>query len=1014
MAVPSHLMLKATILFVLIFGVESDIRSIVSDKEALISFKSRISLEPPNPLSSWDPNTSPCNWTGVVCNKPGQRVIGLDLSGSGLTGSISPQIGNLSFLRSLQLQNNYFTGELPYEIGNLFRLRVLNVSSNSIEGMLPSNLTQLTELQILDLTENTLTGRIPEEISHLTKLEVLKLGRNRLYGTIPPAISNLSSLTTIIFITNNLSGMIPSDIGRLQNLKELDLSLNNLSGIIPPSLYNISSLVNLEVASNKLWGEIPADIGLKVPNLLVFNFCFNMFTGKIPWSLHNLTNIKIIRMGYNLLEGTVPPGLGNLPALRNYNIRFNKIVSSGADGLSFITSLTNSTLLNSLAIDGNRLEGVIPESVGNLSKNLSKLYMGGNRIYGDIPTSIGGLSGLTLLNLTNNLISGGIPPEIGLLQELQELSLARNRISGSVPNSLGNLRKLNLIDLSGNSLVGKIPSTFGNFKSLLSMDLSRNRFNGSIPTEIMSLSSLARVLNLSRNYLSGPLPQEVGILKKVVAIDLSDNRLSGNITSSIGSCTSLEELVMARNMLSGPIPTTIADMKGLDTLDLSSNQLSGSIPTEFEDLLALHSLNLSFNNLEGVVPTGGVFKNLSQVHLEGNPKLCLHFACINARGRGKVVKVLVITSILVAFVLCVILGSLFFLKKSKSRVTKASDTLEGKHQMVSYNDLRLATGNFNPENFIGKGSFGSVYKGYLSQGIAVAVKVLDTQRTSSWKSFLAECEASRNVRHRNLVRLITSCSSLDFKNKEFLGLVYEFLSNGSLDDWIKGRKTHANGNALNVVERLNVAIDIACALDYLHHDCEVPVVHCDLKPSNILLSGDMTAKLGDFGLARMLMESTGDQPSISSNVLMGSIGYIPPEYGWGEKPSKAGDVYSFGIMLLELFTGKDPTHESFSGGLNLTRWVQSAFPSNVVQVLDPELLQLMSSLHCNGEEPPSADIQQCCLTTILGVGLSCAVESRDGRISIRDVLHKLKSARDTLLKLQATMAEHRALATDGR
>ncbi|KAF5468154.1 hypothetical protein F2P56_012330 [Juglans regia] len=1006
MGFSSRLMLQATILFVLIcfkcifLGVESATLSLSTDKEALISFKSKINLVPRNALSSWDPNTSPCNWTGVVCNKSSLRVISLDLSGYGLKGSISPRIGNLSFLRSLQLQNNQFTGKLPTEIGHLFRLRVLNMSSNGIQGGLPSNISQLTELQILDLTANNITGRVLEELTYLTKLEVLKLGRNQLYGAIPPAIGNLSSLTNINFGTNTLSGMIPGDLGRLPNLKELDLTINNLSGIIPPSLYNISSLVSLALASNHLWGDIPGDIGIKLPNLLVFNFCINKFTGKIPWSLHNLTNIRIIRMAHNLLEGTVPPGLENLPVLRMYNIGFNRI-RSGEDGLRFLTSFTNSTLLYFLAIDGNHLEGVIPESIGNLSKVLTNLYMGGNRISGNIPTSIGRLSGLRLLNFTDNSISGEIPPEIGLLDELQELSLAKNKIFGSIPNSLGNLQGLNLLDLSENSFLGKIPTTFGNFKNLLSIDLSSNRFNGSIPKEVLSLPSLSTVLNLSKNFLTGPIPQEIGLLKGAVTIDLSHNLLSGSIPSSIENCKSLEKLFMARNTLSGPIPNTIAEVKGLDTLDLSSNQLSGSIPVELQNLQALKSLNLSFNNLEGIVPRSGVFRNLSQVHLEGNPKLCLNFACVNSQGRrGRTVaKVLVITSILVTLVLCVIFGSLLYIKRSKRKMAETSETFKGQHQMVSYNEIRQATGNFNQENFIGKGSFGSVYKGYLWQGIAIAVKILDhTDKKSSWKSFLAECEALRNVRHRNLVRLITSCSSIDFKNMDFLALVYEFMSNGSLEDWLEGKKKHVNGHALNVLERLNVVIDVACGLDYLHHDCEVPVVHCDLKPSNILLSEDMTAKVGDFGLARLLIERTGNQSHISStNALKGSIGYIPPEYGLGEKISTSGDVYSFGVMLLELFTGKNPTHGSFSGGQNLTRWVQLGFPSNVKQVLDPVMLAQMSSLDHN-EKYISPDAQHECLITILAVGLSCTADSRDARISIRGALHKLQSARDSLLK----------------
>ncbi|KAG6674545.1 hypothetical protein I3842_15G047800 [Carya illinoinensis] len=1002
----SHLMPQATLLFVpatyliicMFLGVESATLSLVTDKEALISFKSVISEDPSNHLSSWDKDTSPCNWTGVVCNKSGQRVVGLDLSGSRLVGSISPHIGNLSFIQSLQLQDNQLTGMLPDQIGNLFRLEVLNISfNNRIEGVLPSNISQWTQLKILDLTENNIEGRIPEELSYLRKLEVLKLGKNQLSGAIPPSIGNLSSLFNLNLGTNNLSGIIPSELGSLQNLKELDLAINNLSGIIPPSLYNISSLVSFIVASNQLWGEIPGDVGIKLPNLLDFNFCINKFTGKIPWSLHNLTKIQNIRMAHNLLEGTIPPGLENLPALRMYNIGFNRI-KLGKDGLKFIASFTNSTFLNFLAIDGNHFEGEIPESIGNLSKVLSKLYMGGNRIYGNIPTSITRLTGLNLLNLTDNLISGEIPPEIGLLEELKELGLAKNQFSGSIPDSLGDLQKLNHIDLSGNSLQGKIPKTFGNFKSLLSMDLSNNKLNGSISIETLSLPRLNSVLNLSKNFLSGPLPQEISRLQSVATIDVSDNNLSGNIPSSISGCKSLEKLFMARNMLSGPIPNTINDLKGLDTLDLSSNQLSGPIPAELQELQALQSLNLSFNNLEGEVPSEGVFKNLSQVHLEGNPKLCPQFGCAG-RGR-KIAKVLVIAIIPVSLFICIILVILFYfyIKKSKSKVTKTSDVQNHQHQLVSYNELRLATGNFNQENFIGKGGYGSVYKGYLSQRTLVAIKVLDSERKSSWKSFLAECEALRNVRHRNLVRLITSCSSIDFKNMEFLALVYEFLGNGSLEDWLKGKKKHANGDALNVVERLNVAVDIAYALDYLHHDCAVPVVHCDLKPSNILLREDMTAKVGDFGLATLLMERTGNQTYISStNVLKGSIGYIPPEYGFGEKPSTSGDVYSFGIMLLELFTGKSPTHESFMGGLNLTRWVQESFPVNVEQVLDPELLSMMSELY-HDDQSISPDNQHECLVAILGVGLSCTVESRDGRISIRDALHKLRSARDTLLK----------------
>ncbi|KAA8537815.1 hypothetical protein F0562_027605 [Nyssa sinensis] len=426
MDLPHLLILQVAILAVFVSckgifpGAESVTLSLVTDKEALISFKSLLSLEPTNPLSSWDQNSSPCNWTGVICNKPGERVVGLDLSGLGIMGSISPHVGNLSFLRSLQLQDNQLTGMLPDQLGNLFRLKVLNMSSNRIEGAIPPNISLCKELLVLDMMQNEISGGIPEELSHLTKLQVLHLGKNHLSGAIPPSIANISSLIHLNLGTNHLGGMIPSDLARLRNLKQLDLTINNISGTVPPSIYNMSSLAYLALASNNLWGNLPGDVGVTLPNLLSFNFCFNKFTGTIPGSLHNLTNIQIIRMAHNLLHGTVPPGLGNLPDLQMYNIGFNYITSSGDSGLNFLTSLTNSTRLNFLAIDGNLLEGVIPESIGNLSKRLTHLYMGGNRIdeygMGGRPSTAGDVYsyGIMLLELftgkkpTNESFMGGL------------------------------------------------------------------------------------------------------------------------------------------------------------------------------------------------------------------------------------------------------------------------------------------------------------------------------------------------------------------------------------------------------------------------------------------------------------------------------------------------------------------------------------------------------------------------------------------------------------------------------
>ncbi|KAH6833081.1 hypothetical protein C2S53_005029, partial [Perilla frutescens var. hirtella] len=986
--------------------------SITSDKEALISFKSQV-FSDSNPLSTWDEKISPCNWTGVSCDELGNHVVSLHLSGLRLTGSISPHLGNLSSLTSLELQNNQLSGPLPDHLGNLIRLRTLNLSFNSLGGVIPSNLSRCKDLRQLDLMQNQISGKVPPEIWHFAELQTLNLARNQLAGDFPSSIANISSLVDLNVGTNKFGGPIPSSLSRLTNLKRLDLTINNLSGTVPPSIYNMSSLVYLALASNDLWGDLPGDIAVTLPNLLGFNFCFNKFTGTIPWSLHNLTNIQIIRMAHNLLHGSVPPGLGNLPNLEMYNIGFNSIVGLGDGGLDFLELLTNSTRLNFLAIDGNLLNGTIPKSIGNLSKVLTKLYMGENDIYGSIPPSISELKALQLLDLGDGSISLEIPSEIGQLNELRVLRLTNNMLSGTIPSSLGNLKQLTKLDLSKNKLVGNIPTTFGNFENLISLDLSENNLNGTIPTELVKLPSLSVFLNLSRNQLTGSLPEEIGSLENVAIVNICDNMISGNISRSIGNCKSLEQLLLARNMLSGEIPVTLGDVMGLETLDLSSNQLSGKIPLDLQNLKLLQLLNLSHNNLEGEIPTTGVFADPSKVHLESNHDLCLGLSCRTHRGRN-LTLVYIVVSVAAVVSLCFTVGVIWYVRRRQRMMKKGSfeSFVKSQPPMVSYNDLRLATDGFSEDNVVGRGSFGSVYRGIL-EGAAVAVKVLDTTIAKSRKSFLAECKSLRHVRHRNLVKLVTVCASIDAENEDFLALIFEFMCNGSLDDWISGRRRRKNADNMrfNLLERLRFAIGIASAIDYLHNETEAPVVHCDLKPSNILLDSDLTPKVADFGLAKLLVVDANNQTSISStHTLKGSIGYIPPEYGYGVKPSTAGDVYSYGILLLELFTWKNPTHEMFGGGVSLRSWVQQQFPTNVEKVLDVELVEQMNKF-CSDEEimSPSCKLPQSrrdCLVTVIGVGLSCAAESPEARISIRDALRKLKSVQQILQKQEFANGGH--------
>ncbi|XP_039137721.1 putative receptor-like protein kinase At3g47110 [Dioscorea cayenensis subsp. rotundata] len=986
--------------FLLLFAthaMQSSSSNILTDKEALLSLKALIT-DPSNSLSSWNETTTVCKWHGVSCNRAQQRVSGLDLQGLGLQGSISPHIGNLSSLTFLNLQDNQLSGTIPSQLGSLSSLNILNISSNFINGLIPQTILNCYELTVLDLSNNLITGSIPQNLKLLSKLQIMKLGKNKLNGVIPNSIGNISSLTFLDLGTNTLTGSIPNELGHLYKLQHLELSINNLTGTVPPSLYNVSSLAFFALSANNLHGEIPADVGFTLPNLIFFHLCMNEFTGLIPPSLHNVTKIQSIRLSYNFLDGSVPPGLNMLYELTMYKIGYNRLVSTDTNVLHFITSLANCSKLKFLAFDGNFFEGVIPDTVGNLSTSLSSLYMGENHIFGSIPKSIGQLTCLTLLNVSQNLISGEIPEEISKLSELQELLLSGNEIQGSIPAALGSLTKLINLDLSDNSLAGTIPSTFSNYQSLQSLDLSNNKLNASIPTEIFSISSLSSSLNLSRNLLSGPLPEEIERLENVVAIDFSDNLLSGDIPESMGNCHSLQVLSLSNNSFTGFIPEQISNLKGLQSLDLSSNQLSGSIPSDLGKLGGLQFLNLSFNDLQGVIPNEGIFKNPSRFHLQGNSKLCNSsspsWCQQSCKCGGKIRFPIIIVICVNVFVLVIVAWIVFTRTRRRKNPAKVSansnsntNTFKSLHPLISYEKLLRSTENFSTSHLIGTGSFGSVFEGVLSDGMMIAIKVLNLATDGAARSFLAECEALKNAKHRNLVKLITSCSSIDFENRDFIALVYEFMRGGSLEDLIHGARE------LSVLDRLNIAMDVASALDYLHNDCQPPVVHCDLKPSNVLLDENMNAKVGDFGLANLMVDQ---EPSSSTNWIKGSIGYIPPEYGYGGRVSTRGDVYSYGVMLLELVTGKRPTNEVFQQGLSLEKWVRMAFPDRIMEVIDPKLVATYE-LTTNGGLMISSEKQEVYMISMVGVGLACATDTPETRIGMRDVMHQLNDIKDTLI-----------------
>uniref|UniRef100_A0A1J3DLD1 non-specific serine/threonine protein kinase n=1 Tax=Noccaea caerulescens TaxID=107243 RepID=A0A1J3DLD1_NOCCA len=988
-----------------------------TDRQALMEFKSQTSEGKRVVLSSWNNSHPLCNWKGVTCGHKHKRVTRLDLGGLQLGGVISPSIGNLSFLSILNLTDNSIGGIIPHEVGNLFRLQYLYLDTNFLEGGIPVSLSNCSRLLGLNLYANPLGGGVPSELGSLTKLVDLVLTGNNLIGKLPGSLGNLTWLVNASFDNNKLEGGFPDSMARFTKIVGLSLGANNFSGVIPPVIYNLSSLEYLDIAENHFSGSLRPDFGNLLPKLRKLNMGRNDLTGAIPTTLPNISTLEKLGIDDNHLTGSIPTNFGNVQGLQFLLLHANSLGSYTFGDLEFLGSLSNCTQLQTLSVAKNRLGGNLPTSISNLSTNLITLTLLSNFITGSIPHDIGNLINLARFGLGDNMLTGPIPASLGKTSQMRELALHSNRISGEIPAFIGNFTWLEKLYFSNNSLDGTIPPSLGNCSSMLHLDIGDNKLNGTIPQEILEIQSLI-TLNMSSNYLIGSLPKDIGRLGNLVGLYVAHNKLSGELPKSLGKCLSMEQLHLQENSFDGTIP----DIKGLvdvREVDLSRNRLSGSIPEYFANFSKLEYLHVSINNLEGKVPAEGKFKNATIVSVFGNKHLCGGIKelklepCIaqappmetkhsHLLKKGVIGVSIGITLLLVLFICLVTLR--WFRKRKRQQHTNNTipSTLEVFHEKISYGDLRNATDGFSSSSLIGSGSFGTVFKALLpTENKVVAVKVLNMQRRGAMKSFMAECESLKDIRHRNLVKLFTACSSIDFQGNQFRALIYEFMPNGSLDMWLHPEEVEEirrPSRTLTLLERLNIAIDVASVLDYLHIHCHEPIAHCDLKPSNVLLDDDLTAHVSDFGLARLLLRFDKEYflNQLSSAGVRGTIGYAAPEYGMGGQPSIYGDVYSFGVLLLEMFTGKRPTNDLFGGNFTLCSYIKSALPERALDAADESILH--SGLRVGF---PISE----CLKLVFEVGLGCCEESPTNRLATSEVLKELVSIKERFFKARRTVRQ---------
>ncbi|KAJ1274704.1 hypothetical protein BS78_05G082300 [Paspalum vaginatum] len=994
-------------------AVMSNFNGNYSDRLSLLEFKKVIS-DPQQALMSWNDSTHFCSWEGVLCSvKHPHRVTSLNLTHQGLVGPISPSLGNLTFLKILSLSANSFTGEIPPSLGLLHHLQYLYLINNTLQGQIPS-FANCSELNELWLENNQLAGQIPADLP--SSLQKLILAVNNLTGTIPRSLANMTMLSIFTCMGNNMVGNIPNEFAKLQRLQLLYVGMNKLSGHFPQHILNISSLMKFSVAVNNLSGDVPYSIGNSLPNLQLFELGANFFRGSIPSTLTNASKLYEIDISRNTFTGVVPSSIGKLYKLSWLNLEYNLLQTKNKQGWDFMDSLTNCTELQMFSAVGNLLEGNVPTSVGNLSNQLQYLHLAENQLSGDFPSGVTNLHRLIIVALEFNQFTGELPQQIGTLKSLQELTLGYNIFTGLIPSCLSNLSNLVTLTLHSNQFYGRIPPSLGNLQMLEGFYLDSNNLHGSIPKEIFRIPTIAYI-SLSFNKLDTPVHTDIGNAKQLTYFDIASNNISGEIPSTLGDCGSLEDINLNQNNFSGGIPTSLGNINGLQILNLSHNNLAGSIPESLVNLQLLKQLDLSFNQLEGEVPESGIFMNATAIHIDGNKGLCggaeiLHLpSCAvthptsTAKKKRSIALKLVIPLVSMVSLATMVIAVVLLCKKRKKRELLSLPSFGRKFPKVSYNDLSRATDGFSTSNLIGRGRYSSVYRGELFQdGNVVAVKVFSLQTRGVQKSFIAECNALRNVRHRNIVTILTACSSIDSEGNDFKALIYEFMPKGDLHKLLYSTGDDENSSNLNhitVAERLSIVVDVADAMEYLHHNSQGTIVHCDLKPSNILLDENMTAHVGDFGISRSEDDPTtvslGDSKPTSSIAIRGTIGYVAPEYAGGGEVSTAADVYSFGVVLLEIFIRKRPTDIMFKDGLSIVSFAETNFPDRVLDIVDPQMLQEPNL----GQEIPAGvkeSLVDQCLTSVINIGLCCTKPTPSERIGMQEVAAKLHGIKDAYLR----------------
>ncbi|CAL0327562.1 unnamed protein product [Lupinus luteus] len=882
-------------------------------------------------------------------------------------------------LNQLHLQGNKLTGATDFS--GCTTLEKLDLSGNNFSVSIPS-FGECISLKFLDLSSNEYYGDISQTLSNCNQLIHLNVSSNEFLGPVP-VFPYGSSLKFLYLDNNHFFGEIPVEIAKnlCFTLVQINISFNNISGTVPDAFTACSSLQLLDISGNKLTGELPISVFAKMSGLKQLVLAFNEFNGSLPESFSEMVGLESLDLSANNLVGSIPKGLCQDPknSLKELYLQNNHF--SG----SIPSTLSNCSNLVTLDLSFNYLSGTIPASLGSLSK-LCDLIIWLNELHGEIPEELKYIRTLENLILDFNFLTGSIPSGLSNCTNLNWISLSNNRLSGEIPAWIGKLSNLAILKLSNNSFTGRIPPELGDCKSLIWLDLNTNALTGPIPAELFKQSrkiTLHFIIGKTYAYIkndgskechgSGNLLESAGIyqpqlsrisvLKRnscnftriyggkvkpifnrngsMIFLDISYNMLSGSIPKEIGAMSYLTILNLGHNDISGSIPEELGKVQALNILDLSYNRLGGKIPPTLTRLSMLTEVDFSNNNLTGLIPETGQFDTFPADKFMNNSGLCgvpLYNECGTDTGPRSVAietkrrrrkKESALDVYIDGNSHSGNVNSLWKFTSAREALSISLATFEKPLRKLTFADLLEATNGFHNDSLIGSGGFGDVYKAQLKDGSVVAIKKLIHISGQGDREFTAEMETIGKIKHRNLVPLLGYC-----KVGEERLLVYEYMKYGSLDDVLHDPKKV--GIKLNWAARRKIAIGSARGLAFLHHNCNPHIIHRDMKSSNVLLDENLEARVSDFGMARHM---SAMDTHLSVSTLAGTPGYVPPEYYQSFRCSTKGDVYSYGVVLLELLTGRKPTDSADFGDNNLVGWVKQHAKLKISDVFDPELMK---------------------------------------------------------------------------